>query len=106
MKIAIVEDEPDIARLFEVVLTDAGHSVLRVDQHDLTPIADMDVMVTDLMMPDVDGEQVLEQVTARFPHVRTVVISARYEVPVHVREMADAVLSKPVTTGQLLEAVG
>lgn len=108
MRIAVVEDEDDIARFFEDLFAAAGHDVVRVDQHDITPIGDTDALIVDLMMPDVSGFQVLEQVTRQFPHVRKIVVSAKYQEPADVAELAalaDVVLTKPVDGEQLLGAL-
>lgn len=105
MKIAVLEDEGDIAHLYTAILTDAGHDVRRVDQHDLDTIGDAEVVILDLMMPDVDGVEVLSWLHANKPDVRVVVASAIYQVPDVVRELAHVIVPKPMTPAVLLEAV-
>lgn len=105
MKIAIVEDEPDIARLYTAILQDAGHQVWQVDQHNLEAIGDADTVIFDVMMPDVDGEQVAAILASHYPHVRKIAATAIYQVPARVSAIADVVLTKPFRAEDLLDAL-
>lgn len=105
MKVAIIEDDATIAKLFSIVLLKAGHHVWQVDQRNLEAIGDAEVVVLDLMMPDVTGEEVLDVLAADFPHVRKIVITAVYQVPARVKALADVVLSKPIHNEELLAAL-
>lgn len=106
MRIAIIEDEPDIARLYTVILTDAGHQVWHVDQHHLEQVADAEIVIFDVMMPDVDGEAVAGYLALAHPEVRKVAVTAVFHVPPRVRTIADQVLTKPITPDELLDAIG
>lgn len=100
-----MEDDVDIARLYGAVLLEAGHKVWEVDQHDLEAIDGADVVIVDLMMPDVAGIEVLQVLVRHHPLARRVVASAMYQIPDDVRALAHVVLTKPFTVEDLLEAV-
>jgi len=58
-KILLVEDEPNIARLFNYVLTKAGYSVTFAENglvgFNKVKAEKPDLIISDIMMPDVDG---------------------------------------------------
>lgn len=104
MRVALIEDETDIADLYREILTAEGHEVWWVDQHHLGDVGDADVVIVDLMMPDVGGGEVLEWLRAH-SNARRVVASAMFHVPSAVAQYADVVLTKPFTPSALLEAI-
>lgn len=105
MKVAVFEDNDDIARWYQAVLEDAGHLFTRADRLDLSSVDDADVAIVDLMMPDVDGEQILEWLAANKPDCRRVVATARWHPTRRVSELAHQILTKAFTYQQLLDAL-
>lgn len=105
MRIAIIEDEDDLARLYLTALEIAGHAVIRVDQHDLSTIGEVDVVIFDVMMPDVDGEMVADYLAAHHASVRKIAATAMVGVPARVRAIADLVLTKPFSFDDLIEVL-
>ena len=80
-RILVVEDEPALRRLATAVLEQDGHDVVSVadGRNALMALIDQragafDVMVLDLMMPWIDGWQVLESL--RPEHPKVIVITA------------------------------
>ena len=67
----------------------------------------VDVMVTDLNMPEVDGVVLLNIVKQRYPAMARLVHSAHIEFfgPDEVRELCSAVLAKPAPATALVEAL-
>ena len=108
MKVLCVDDEPDLLYLFTLVLTHAGHEVVQASNGEeaLARIAESglpDIVVTDLMMPVMDGRALIEHLrsnpdSARVPILLVTAISDA-DVP------ADAVLSKSLGPYRLLDMV-
>jgi DNA-binding NarL/FixJ family response regulator len=67
----------------------------------------MDVIVTDLSMPDVDGVTLLEFVRERYPLCFRIIHSSQVgtTLDVDVSELAHRVLPKPAQIDALLDAV-
>lgn len=106
MRIVVIEDERDVARLHRVILEAAGHTVIDVDQYSLPKVGeDVDVVVFDVMMPDVDGVDVAEWLSKYRPETWLVAATAVYKVPDRVIELADAIVLKPFRPDELVEAV-
>lgn len=78
--ILIVDDDPRICELLEAFLCDEGHETRRAaDGIDaLTQIdqATPDLIVTDLMMPRLDGAGLVDRLRQNGRHIPVVVISA------------------------------
>ena len=107
MRVRVVDDEALVAELIAINLTIAGHTVdMRTSADDLLDAdlwRDVDVVVTDLMMPGVSGEELCSWLAATAPHVRRVVLTASGRDPADVD--AHASLDKPIAMEQLFVAV-
>ncbi|HTU63186.1 MAG TPA: response regulator, partial [Polyangiales bacterium] len=88
-RILIVDDEPDILQAFERMLTNEGHEVectLSADEAlDLLDRMSVDLVVTDLTMPRMDGFELLTRLRQRGDDTPTVVISGGGTVEAAVR---------------------
>jgi DNA-binding NtrC family response regulator len=82
--ILIIDDEESMRRFLTVLLEKEGHRVissttgraaLQVLEED-----HVDVVITDLKMPDMDGIQVLEAIKARFAQLPVVILTAHASV--------------------------
>ncbi len=80
MLILVVDDEPDHRTLARRVMERGGHTVLtaRDASHALEVMADHDVelVVTDLHMPGMDGVELAERIHAEHPDVVCIVWSS------------------------------
>jgi DNA-binding response OmpR family regulator len=108
MKILVVEDSPRLQRSLQAGLTHAGHAVDVVgDGREALSFArsfDYDVIVLDLMLPQVDGHEVLRQLRADGRDVHVLILSAKDQVEdriVGLREGADDYLVKPFSFDEL-----
>jgi DNA-binding response OmpR family regulator len=103
----IVDDEPGIADALAMVLSDEGHTV-RTASHGAEAAAllsrePVDLIVSDVMMPMVDGVALVLQLRGRGDNTPVVLMSA---APHRVRELPGVQLvSKPFDLDALLDLV-
>jgi two-component system copper resistance phosphate regulon response regulator CusR len=112
MRILIVEDEKRIADFLCRGLQGAGYAVdaAQTGASALEHIhaADYDLVVLDLMLPDMDGLQVLEKIRNRKAGPPVLILSARGAVDDRVKGLetgADDYLTKPFAFVELLARV-
>ncbi len=111
--ILVVDDEEATLKSARRLLRAKGHEEVLtatngVDALELLGEHEIAVMVLDLIMPRMDGESVLVEVSKRKPDLPVIVITADYDVPTVVRCMklgAMDYLLKPVDPSQLVAAV-
>ena len=77
-RILLVEDDPDVRRLTRRFLERDGHDVLEAEDAAaalaLTD-GDVDVLVSDVLMPDVGGPELVERLRERRPDLRVLYVS-------------------------------
>lgn len=112
--ILIVEDEPDAAELFAEMMRVGGFRVLKTTSS--APAMDMltsekpDLVILDVMMPDISGLDILRQMRLdpALAQIPVVVVSAK-GTPTDIKTGMDAgafvYLTKPVGFLELKEAV-
>ncbi len=111
--ILIVDDELLTAEFYEAVLAEHGYSdtlicsdsrtVMELVAH--TPVS---VVLLDLNMPYLSGEEILSQITERYPEIPVIVITAvdRIETAVEcMRRGAFDFMTKPVDEARMVGAV-
>jgi two-component system OmpR family response regulator len=109
MRVLIVEDEADLAAALKRLLDEAGFSADIAEDGDagLTLALDeaYDLVVLDLMLPQLSGERVLEGLRRRGREVPVLVLTARDLVGDRVRLLdsgADDYLIKPFEPAELV----
>src|SRR5258706_9954294 len=114
MKFFLVDDDPDILAVLRKVLEGAGHSVetsaSSLDAIKRIPAARPDCVVTDVMMPDMDGFELTRELRRRpeLAEMKVIVLSAKtYEFDRRrAKEMgADGYIAKPFERDTLLPAI-
>ena len=83
VRILVADDEPNLRRVLGAILLREGYDVLQAsDGEEALGLADrgVDVVITDLRMPRVDGMEVLRQMVARHPDVPVIMITAHGSV--------------------------
>lgn len=114
MRVLLVEDEPDLARLASIALplTDDSLEVViytrpeqRASLLTAEPWKDVDVAVIDLMMPETSGAEVLTYIHARFPNIRRIILTASSSLAIKYSHLAHVVLVKPVPVPELIDAI-
>jgi two-component system OmpR family response regulator/two-component system copper resistance phosphate regulon response regulator CusR len=112
MQVAIVEDDPIIARAVSTAVGDAGHGSRWIANGDLAMQDDSligsDVIVLDLMLPGADGLDVLRSARKRGVRTPVIVLTARGLVPEKLQAFeagADDYLVKPFAMDELLARI-
>ena len=109
--IVLAEDDPSVLQAVGDSLQDAGYAVLRAASGRealLKLSAGVDLLITDLWMPGIDGLALLARAKADFPLTEVVLITGNATVPSAVAAMkagAFDYLTKPFTPPDLLDAV-
>ena len=103
----IVEDDPILATIFGKALQDAGYEIevinvgrLAFDRlQEIVPV----VIVLDMHLPNVSGEQLLQEIKAngRLANTRIIVTSADAALVRQLHPQVDLALEKPVSFHQL-----
>lgn len=112
MRILVVEDEPGIANFVRQGLTEAGYAVdLAWNGHeglDYALAADYDVLVLDIMLPKMDGLELLRELRRLGDKTPALMLTARDTVDNRVEGLdagADDYLVKPFAFPELLARV-
>ena len=112
MRILVVEDEPDLARAVKKTLEEEGYACDWAADgagalFDATHVP-YDAVVLDLMLPKVDGIEVLRRLRSRGITTPVLILTALDTLPEKVRgldEGADDYLTKPFALEELLARV-
>ncbi len=112
MRILIVEDERDLNHILVKTLTAEGYSVDGcfdgVEAQDFLSGARYDVVVLDVMMPRMDGLELLALMRSRGDETPVILLTAKDSVPDRVRGLdagADDYLVKPFSFDELLARI-
>lgn len=114
--VLVVDDEPDIALTIRAILERFGHHVTCVLDGELAlkriAANSYDVIITDIIMPDVDGARLIREARRLGSQARIVAISgggsfmASGDVLTMAQKLgAAAIVQKPFTPPQLMSAV-
>jgi CheY-like chemotaxis protein len=111
-KILVIDDEADICEMTKLLLERAGHDVASTTDSRLAARMlteqPFDVVITDMLMPDKDGLEVMADLRRHHPEVRIIASSGGGRVSsdsyLHIarKSGAHALLSKPFTLKELL----
>lgn len=112
MKLLIIEDEPKTGEYLRQGLQEAGFAVELAnhgaDGLHLASEGDHDLLILDVMLPGLDGWQVLRQLRAQGRQMPVLLLSARDQVEDRVKGLelgADDYLVKPFSFAELLARV-
>jgi len=112
-RILVVDDESAVRETTAKLLRHAGFEVLAAGTGDealaaLTEAGPVELVLTDLAMPGMDGRELAERIRAQYPATRLLYMSGYFNDPgvsPWNASIAAAFLAKPFSREQLLEAV-
>jgi CheY-like chemotaxis protein len=113
--ILVAEDDPSVRRGVVTILRRAGYEVIaagypweildRAAEYE----GEIDLLLTDVVMPVMSGKELAAQLTARRPELSVLYMSGYTDEAIVDRGVLDAgvhLLAKPITPERLLAAVG
>ncbi len=110
--IMVIDDEQAIRLFLEATLEDEGYSVVTcadgAESLDWLTRSIPDLVLLDLMLPDMSGIQVLESIKKTYAHIPVVMITAYSQTDTAVQAMkldAFDYVSKPIELDRLLKVV-
>lgn len=112
-RVLITDDEAPIRTLIAGILAAIGHTVIEAKSarealrlHDEQPA---DLIITDLVMREMDGIELLRRVRAKSPDVPVIAVSgnSRSTIWLNMARLvgAERILAKPFSAEQLVQAV-
>lgn len=115
-KVLVVEDSAAVRLAVTEVIEQAGHAVVEAENGriaiEILERESFDLIVTDVLMPEVDGVEVIKAVRAKHHGTRVLAISggapnlpAGYALKMAEMFAADAVLYKPFLNDELQKTV-
>jgi DNA-binding response OmpR family regulator len=112
MRVLLAEDEKEMSNALVAILKHNNYSVDAVydgaDALDYGLSANYDVIVLDIMMPKLNGIEVLEQLRAKGIHTPILMLTAKSQIEDRILGLdkgADDYLSKPFAMGELLARI-
>jgi CheY-like chemotaxis protein len=114
-RILIIDDDEIIRRMLSLMLTKAGYEVLAAgdgkEGMELFQQNDVDLVITDLIMPEKEGIEMIMELKTDFPDVKIIAMSGGAQMgPEGYLQLADALgaqrtLKKPISRDDLLGAI-
>jgi two-component system OmpR family response regulator len=112
MRVLIIEDDPGIVRFLERGLAAHGHRAITADNGEdgvwLANDESVDLVLLDIMLPQLDGHRVLERIRLRRPELPVLMLTARDDLKNKVDALdagADDYLTKPFDLEELLARI-
>jgi DNA-binding NtrC family response regulator len=109
LKILLIEDEPSVSLGISYTLENEGYQVVSTDNGRegirLFNQEDIDIVITDLKLPDISGIEVLKSIKKASPETGVIVITGYAEVKTAVEAMREGAydyISKPFEPDELL----
>jgi CheY-like chemotaxis protein len=114
--ILVIDDEETIRAIIRLVLEKDGHKVDEAENGGsglkLVELHPYDLVITDMIMPDVDGIEVISSLKKNHPQIKTIVITGgsvmnekEYLMKIGTLMNVNCVLPKPFRPEELLATV-
>jgi len=112
-RILVVDDDPEIRDLLQDCLRAAGHELIFAangkDAVDLCAAHPVELVITDLIMPEKEGLETIQELRARWPDLKIIAISGAptdWKVLEVARKLgAHQTLAKPFLPDEILAVV-
>lgn len=114
-RVILVDDDPEVRRVYRIALQRAEHEVIEAENgkqvFSLLAEAHADVIVTDILMPEMDGIETIGKLKEIAPTLKIIAMSgggrlgADYYLDLASKLGAARVLSKPIRPVDLTTAV-
>ena len=110
----VVDDEPDVLSLLEVLLTSYGYSVITASDGqqalEKARVEHPDIILLDVMLPKLDGYKVARMLKfdENFKHIPIIMLTAKVtdrDKEMGIETGADIYLTKPFEAENLLSAI-
>lgn len=112
MRVLLIEDDSSTARSIELALATEGiicdTAELGEDGVEIGKLYDYDIIILDLMLPDIDGYEVLRRLRAAKIKIPILILSGLSSVDQKIRGLgfgADDYLTKPFNRGELIARI-
>jgi two-component system, NtrC family, response regulator len=110
--ILVLDDEQNYLLLLETLLADEGHTITALKDPELglafLEESEVDVVITDMKMPKLSGQDVLAHVQKNYPHIPVLIMTAYGTIDaavVAMRHGAFDYITKPFANDELLLSV-
>ncbi len=113
--ILVIDDESNIRKLLAKILSKDGHEVAVAEDGkvglEICQMFSFDLIITDIIMPEVEGLEVIQQLKQSQPKVKIIAMSGGGHLsPQDYLEMAEtlgaaATISKPFTKQEVVAAI-
>jgi CheY-like chemotaxis protein len=112
LRIVVADDEADVRDYFRRILPHLGHDVVAIASNgrelvDCCLRTMPDLIISDVRMPEMDGDQAIEAICARHP-IPFILVSAyskSIDLPKSLRSSRWHLLTKPITRHELESAI-
>lgn len=112
MRVLLVEDDVSLAKSIQLMLKSEGYIVdttdLGEDGLEIGKIYDYDIIILDLMLPDIDGYEVLRRLRSARVNTPILILSGVTEIDAKIKGLgfgADDYLTKPFDKRELMARV-
>ena len=112
IRVLVVDDEPKICHLIELVLVQEGYRVdvssSGMEALQMIKRYNYHLLITDLKMPGIDGLELIKKAKKECPEIRTIMVTGYATVDTAVQSLMhgiDDYITKPFNIFKLKEAV-